>query len=138
MVKKNILLIVLAVLLVSGVTVGTIFLLKNSSENNNSNSQAVETNKKDTKIEHTGKDGRTALQTLKDFVGKENVKNTGSGGITSGQQEPVVIQSIKGIEVDESKEYWSFSVNGILIEEDPGVYMTKDDDVIIWEIKDKN
>lgn len=136
--NKKILLVVLAIILVGGVTTGTIFLLKRNSDNKNSNSQVVETDKQDTKIEHTGRNGRTALQTLKDFVGKENVKNTGSGGMTSGNQEPVVIQSINEIKADETKEYWSFSVNGILIQEDPGIYMTKDSDLIVWEIKDKN
>ncbi|MGB4420288.1 MAG: DUF4430 domain-containing protein [Candidatus Saccharimonadales bacterium] len=136
--NKKVLLVVLAVLLIGGATAGTIFLLKNNSEDKNSTSQTIETNKKDTKIEHTGKNGRTALQTLKDFVGKENVKNTGSGGMTSGNQEPVVIQSINNITVDETKEYWSFSINGFLIEEDPGTYMTKDGDVIVWEIKNKS
>lgn len=129
--KKIVIFSILAVLLIAGGTAGVFFYINKDKEPETQDTAQQQ----ETKIEYTGVKGRTALQTLKDFVGKTNVENTGSGGMTSGESTPVEVQTINGVTADSTKEYWSFSVNGELMDEDPGTYMTNDGDVIVWELK---
>lgn len=78
-------------------------------------------------ISYSGQEGKTALELLKLSY---TVETKNSGGI-----EQVV--SINGKRISE-KEYWAFMVNGIQQPSSAASYITKNTEVISWEVKAVN
>ncbi len=71
------------------------------------------------------KDGETALQLLNN-THKVDAK---------GQNENAFVTAIDGAAADNSKEFWSFYVNGKQAEVGAGSYVLKNNDTIEWKIE---
>lgn len=76
-------------------------------------------------VAYRGEDGRTALDLLKVY-NRVETKTTSFGEMVTG---------INGMEVDESKQFWAFYVNGSLASEGAATYKTKSTDTIEWKIE---
>lgn len=75
-------------------------------------------------IEYEGKSGQTAYDLLK--VGNEVQADTSSLG--------VMVKSINGL-TQTDKEFWTYTVNGVMAEVGADKYVTKDGDKVRWELK---
>lgn len=73
---------------------------------------------------YKGKNNKTALSLL------QNATNV----IVSGTGENSFVTSINGITADSTKEFWSFSVDGIDASVGAGSYITKDNETITWKL----
>lgn len=77
-----------------------------------------------TSLTYKGSEGKTALELLRN---KAQI-------VTSGEGENAFVTSINGVIADSSKEYWSLSINGEPSMVGAGSYITKDGDVIKWDL----
>lgn len=97
----------------------------NKTEETVLSQQATSTTVDSNKISYNGEDGVTALVLLE--------KN--ANVVTNGIGEMAFVTSINDVAADPSSEFWSFSINGEPALVGAGSYITKNSDVIKWELK---
>lgn len=78
----------------------------------------------DNVISYSGQDGKTALELLKQEIDDVEI---------SGEGEMAFVTAINGIASEDNK-YWMFFINGQSAEVGAGSYITKNSDVIKWEL----
>ncbi len=127
--KKQLIIWILSAIVIIGIAATCIFLVLNQQkpvENtaNNQSTQSQTETKKVTSITYNGQDGKTALELLES-----------SASITkSGEGANAYITGINGVVADSTKEFWSFSINGEASMVGAGSYVTKNSDVIKWDL----
>ncbi|MGH7157578.1 MAG: DUF4430 domain-containing protein [Candidatus Saccharimonadales bacterium] len=126
--KSTIAVIVLAVVAVLAAGVYGLNRPDTTSTNNPGSQQVMSaiTFSEDGKtVTYTGEEGVTALATLESLT-SVTVKDSSFGKFVTG---------INGVEADESKEYWSFYVNGAYASEGAGTYTAKSGDLFEWRLE---
>jgi hypothetical protein len=128
--KKTLITIIVAVLALGGVAAGIIIYRGSNNTASNSNTQSQSQSRReridspDDIVTYQGQDGMTAMRILRRY---HSVKTTGAG-------EDAVVISIDGIEADEARNQWTFSVNGEASTVGANAYETKDIDTITWQL----
>lgn len=79
-------------------------------------------------VEYGGREGVTALHLLIEATGGD-ITFTGSG-------ESAFVTAIAGREADPASEFWALYVNGEFAMVGAGVLITRDEDVIRWQIEE--
>lgn len=123
--KKRIILSVIGLVLLAGLSAGTVYLKQSGAQNNQTNTQQETPKVNNRELTYQGKDGATALDLLKQNA---TIESTGEGSMA-------YVTSINNVKPDSSKnEFWSFSVNGTPATVGAGSYVTKSTDTITWKI----
>ena len=125
----------LALLVVSVIAIGGIYVFDGAKDKPASTADAVTTSQVATAsisadgktASYMGVDGKTALELLKSYT-KSDTKTF------SGLGEYVV--SINGLVSDDGKNYWSFYINDVAAQVGAGDYVTKSTDKIEWRLED--
>ncbi len=119
--KKTIILVVIAVILVTGV-VGGIYYKKSHAEKKTNVTTVAITDPN--VVEFTSKEGQTALEVLKANA-EVNYTNSSSGAL---------VNEVNGIKNSDTK-FWIYSVNGVDGTVAADKYICKNGDVVKWEYK---
>ncbi|MEN9407930.1 MAG: hypothetical protein RLZZ455_1146 [Candidatus Parcubacteria bacterium] len=126
-VRRTVLFITLsaiACVLIVNIGLGIFLSQGKKSDSNERKSAVVFEEKKSDLFLYEGKEGKNALQLL-----RQHAKSIVQGG--SG-----IVTGINGRIADESKkEFWAFYVNGKMAEVGPAAYVTQDGDKIMWKIE---
>lgn len=131
--------IILASVLSLTVIGGAVFLYVNQDKNTTNQDSSVSSNleqqpaqssqinfSEDGKtVDYTGVLDETALATLKALAQVETKESSYGEFVTT----------INGVTADESKEYWSFYVNGSYANEGAGTYKAKSGDNFQWKLE---
>lgn len=121
--KKLIAVVIVVLLAIASIT--GVYLIKNNVEQKADTLETTLVEKKaNNVIEYKGSDGKTALELLQTAATTE-ISGTGANAF---------VTSINGVDADSNSQYWAYTVNGEMASVGAGSYITKNDDIIKWEL----
>jgi hypothetical protein len=126
--KKPITLIVIALVVLTGVTAGSLNLLRGRDEPAKQKTVAATTNaevKAATTVQFTAEKDKTVLEQLQD---KATVM------VKDSQYGPYV-DSVNGLKGGTDNKYWSYYVDGQMANIGAGEYVTKGGEAIVWKFE---